>query len=499
MEECIKNNETNNKPFFFRKLKDAFKLRANKKNLLKKSVSSAAFLIVLACVFFFNLVVSILDNKFSLSLDLTRNKVFTISQSSLNFLKDIKKDVEIIVLNDEASFSESDKYFKQASSVIKQYSQKTDKIKISYIDTVKNPTYLKNQDFGNEKLSTNSIIVRSGGKYKVISVSDLFDISYGYYGAQGIKASKAEQELTSAILYVTSENQKKVAFLTGYDEADYSSFSELLKKNNYNVEEINLLTQEIPEDTSYAIIFAPSRDYDESGIKKLQNYINKENKNLMYAVNPELAKFSKIEEFLSNWNIKVKEGIVYETDASKMTSSRQIFEAVSEEVENSYTKKIKDAKIPVLLPVCRPLEALNKDSVKVLLQYSEKSGIMPPGVSNDFDIKGNICGPNPVALISEKNEENSKSTVTVLGSFVGLTQNYLLATSINNSSYFTCLLDSLTNKEDPGIIIEPKSIENEELGITGAQANILGLGMAAFLPLLVILFGVVVFVKRRNL
>jgi|GEM_PF-1357385 len=499
MEDCVKSTDVKNGNSFFKRLRNPFKININKKKLLQKSLSGAAFFIVLACVFFFNLVVSALDNKFNLSLDLTRNKVFTISESSLNFLKDIKKDVEIIVLNDEASFSESDKYFKQASSVIRQYSQKTDKINISYIDTVKNPTYLKNQDFGNEKLSTNSIIVKSGGKYKVISVSDLFDISYGYYGAQGIKASKAEQELTSAILYVTSENQKKVAFLTGYDEADYSAFSELLKKNNYNVEEINLLNQDIPEDASYAIIFAPSRDYDESGIKKLQSYINKKNKNLMYALNPELANFPKLAEFLSSWNIKIKEGIVYETDASKMTSSRQIFEAVSEEVENSYTKKIKDAKIPVLLPVCRPLEALNKDSVKVLLQYSEKSGIMPPGVNNDFDIKSNICGPNPVALISEKNEENSKITVTVLGSFVGLTQNYLLATSINNSSYFTCLLDSLTNKEDPGIIIEPKSIENEELGITGAQANILGLSVAAFLPLLVVLFGVIIFIKRRHL
>ena len=496
MDGYAKNNEIKNKPFFFKKLKNSFKIKVNKKDFLKTSLSGAVFLIILACVFLFNVVVSVLDNKYNLSLDLTRNKVFTISESSLNFLKDIKKDVEIIVLNDEVSFCETDKYFKQANSVLRQYSQKTNKIKISYIDTVKNPAYLKNQDFGNEKLSTNSIIVRSDSKYKVISVNDLFDISYGHYGTQGITASKAEQELTSAILYVSSENQKKVAFLTGYDEADFSSFSELLKKNNYNVEEVNLLTQDIPEDVSYAVIFAPSRDYDESGIKKLQNYISKKNKNLMYAIYPDLAKSPKIEEFLSKWNIKVKEGIVYETDANKMTASRQIFEAISEEVEKGYTKKIKDSKVPVLLPVCRPLEALNKDSVKVLLQYSENSGIMPPGASNTFDIKGNVCGPTPVALISEKNEENSKNTVTVLGSFVGLTDNYLLATSINNSSYFTCLL---ANKEDSGIVIEPKSIENEELGITGRQASILGLSVAAFLPLLVILFGIAVFIKRRHL
>lgn len=476
------------------------KYKCRSRGFVNASISSALAIIVLACVVIFNIIFSLLGNKFNLSLDLTRNKAFTLTQQSVDFIKNVNKDIEIIILNDETTFSSMDRYFKQANSVLKQYSGLSSKIKLSYIDVVKNPSYLQNKDFASEKLATNSIIVRSNDKYKVISVNDLFDISYGYYGGGGIVASKAEQELTSAILYVTSESQKEIAFLTGYDEADYSSLIELLKKNNYSVKEIPLLTGDITDDVSCAIIFAPSRDYDNTGMEKVQKYMNNKGSNLLYIANPDLTVFPKLEKFLQDWKIKVKDGLVYETDAAKITSNGNIFSAVSEYVDSDYTKKLKDKKTPVLLPFSKPIEILDEKTVKVLLNYSETSGVMPIGKGGkDFDIKANICGPNPVAVISEKDTDNVKSTVTLFGSFAGLTQGYLEATSINNSAYFTELLDTITKKENANITIEPKSIENEELGINAATAGAIGFSVMGILPLLIVLVGILVFFKRRHL
>ena len=481
---------------FFKNIKDKFK----SKKFIRAGISNGVMVIVLACVVFFNMIFNLLGDKFNLSLDLTKNKAFTLTDNSKSFIKSINKDVEIIVLNDENSFSNMDRYFKQANCVITQYARESDKVKLSYVDVVKNPLYLQNKEFSSEKLNTNSIIVKSGSKYKVISVNDLFDISYGYYGQGGITASKAEQELTSAILYVVSDNQKEVVFLTGYDEADYSSFSELLKKNNYNVREISILTQDIPNEAYCVFIFAPSRDYDNTGIEKLKAYVNSKNSNLVYAINPEVKNSPKLEGFLNDWKIKVKEGLVYETDINKMTSNRNLFTAISDYVNNEYTKDVKDEKIPVLLPFCRPIEALDSESVKTLLQFSNTSGIMPFGSGNEnFDLKSNICGPIPSALISEKTINDSKNTVTVLGSFAGLTQGYLEATSINNSSYFISLIDSITKKENAGIKIEPKSIENEELGINASAVSMLSFGVLGILPLTIVFLGILMFLKRRHL
>ena len=481
---------------FFKDIKNKFKTR----NFIHASVSNIVMIIVLACTVFLNMIFNLLGNKFDLSLDLTKNKAFTLTDNSKKFIKSISKDVEIIVLNDENSFSNLDRYFKQANCVITQYAKESNKVRLNYVDIVKDPLYLQNKEFSSEKLNTNSIIVKSGSKYKVISVNDLFDISYGYYGQSEITASKAEQELTSAILYVTSDNQKDVVFLTGYEEADYTSFSELLKKNNYNVKEVSILTQDIPSDAYCVFIFAPSRDYDNTGIEKLKKYINSKDSSLVYAVNPELKKAEKIENFLNDWKIKVKEGLVYETDVNKLTSNGNIFTAISDYVDEEYLKNFKDKKIPVLLPFCRPLESQDSESVKVLLQFSNTSGVMPVGSSNEnFDLKANVCGPIPSVLISKKTINESKNTVTVLGSFAGLTQGYLEATSINNSSYFISLIDSITKKENVGITIEPKSIENEELGINAATVNMISFSVIGLLPLIVILLGIFMFLKRRHL
>ena len=194
------------------------------------SLATAMTVIVTAVIVVINLIVGQLTDKFSLSLDLTQNKIFSLTEQSINFIKNLDKDVEIILLSDENTFVQTNSYFAQANSVLKKYDLNSDKIKLTYVDTVKNPTYLN--EYQDENLTENSIIVKSGDKHKIITVQDIFDIQRSYYGST-ITGSKAEQELTSAILYVTSENQTKVAVLKGYGEQDSTAFQELLKKNNF--------------------------------------------------------------------------------------------------------------------------------------------------------------------------------------------------------------------------------------------------------------------------
>ena len=221
-----------------------------------------------------------LTDKFSLSLDLTQNKIFSLTEQSINFIKNLDKDVEIILLSDENTFTQTNSYFAQANSVLRKYDLNSNKIKLTYVDTVKNPTYLN--EYQDENLTETSIIVKSGDKHKIITVQDIFDIQRSYYGST-ITGSKAEQELTSAILYVTSENQTKIAILKGYGEQDSAAFQELLKKNNFNIVEVSLLTQDIPEDVKLAMIYGPERDFDIQSVEKLEKFMAIGGKNLVYA------------------------------------------------------------------------------------------------------------------------------------------------------------------------------------------------------------------------
>lgn len=491
-----KKNPLNFKFKKFKEIKNIFKNRKFKRG----SIASFITVVVIAIFAMINVLFSALGDRFPLSWDLTDNKIFTLTDQSKKFIQDLYKDIEIILLNDEKAFAESNEYFKQAATVLKQYEKISSKIKVNYIDVVKNPSYLQN-NYPNENLNTNSIIVKclNNNKYKVISINDIFDISYNYYGNSGITASKAEQELTSAIVYVTSENQTVVSLIKGYGEQDYSAFSELLKKNNYNVSEVSILTDDIPENSKAVLIFAPERDLDKVGMEKIEKFLNLGEKNLIFIANPKLSSCPNIDTLLSKYDVKLGSGLIFETDNKKLTTSMTLFEAVNDYVETKYTENLKSKDIPVVIPACRPIEILNSsENVKTLLQYSETSGIVPMNASRDFDFNAHISGPIPSCVVSNKKLSDKESNLLLLGSHIALTDDYLSATSLNNSLYFMNVINILSNKENDGLIIESKSLESSELGINASQANFIGFMFTIFLPLLILTIGIIIFVKRKN-
>ena len=458
------------------------------------SLATAITIIMVAIIVVINLIVGQVTKKFSLNLDLTQNKIFSLTDQTVNFIKNLDKDVEIILLNDEDSFAKTNSYFTQANSVLKKYTLNSNKIKITYVDVVKNPMYLN--EYQNENLKENSIIVKSGNRHKIITVQDIFEIQRSYYGS-AITGSRAEQELTSAILYVTSNEQTKIVFLNGYGEQESTALSELLKKNNFNVLSVSLLNEEIPNDASLAIIWGPERDFDTSSIDKLEKFLLLGNKNLIYAINPNQKKAPNLNAFLERHNIKVKDGLVYENNMKKVVSNP--FETISEYVDEDYKNGLKNQDIPVLMPYCRPIEAISTDNVKTLMQFSKTSGILPKGAKNDFDFSKNVSGPIPSVLISTiKSDSEKDSNLAVIGSYVAFLQDYLSSNALNNSAYFINMINKMTNREDVGITIESKSLGGNELGISKANADTIGIVMAVILPIAILIIGIVVFLKRKN-
>lgn len=474
--------------------KDAKKSIFNSKKFKVGSIATSITVIVVAVIVVFNLIIAHVTDRYSLSLDLTKNQIFSLTDESVKFIKNLNKDVEIVLLSDENTFVQTNSYFSQANSVLKKYDLNSDKIKLTYIDTVKNPTYLN--EYPNENLTENSIIVKSGDKYKIITVQDIFDIQRSYYGS-AITGSKAEQEITSAILYVTSENQTKVAVLKGYGEQDFSAFQELLKKNNFNTIEVSLLTEEIPEDAKLLIIYGSERDFDTTSIEKLEKFLLSGDKNLIYAANPNQSEAPNLNAFLEKHGIKIKEGLVYETNMQKVVSSA--FEAINEYVDAEYQDGLKNMDIPILMPYCRPLEVTDSEKAKVLLQFSATSGILPKGADQNFDLIGNVSGPIPSVVLSTVLTDTEKSSkVAVIASYGALMAGYLSSNALNNSAYFVNMVNKMSNRDDMGITIESKSLGGEELGINKASADTIGIIMAVVLPSIILIIGVMVFLKRKN-
>lgn len=444
-----------------------------------------------------------LTEKFSLSFDLTDNKVFSLTDDSINYIKNIDKDIEITVLSDKEQFVQQNNYFKQADRVINEYARYNEKIKIKYLNLSENPNFKSN--YPQEELNEYSIIVSSGEKYRVVLVEDIFDVQQTYTNVI-ITSSKAEQTMTSAIMYVVSDEQVKITMLTGFDELEYSGLEKLLNNNNYNVVKRSMLTENIDEDSSFAVIYSPKRDYDKESISKLKNYLyndGKYGKNLLCFLNPLDVNMSNLHGFIEEWGMKAADGIVLETDISKLFSTENNYSQyfyVCEYVDESYSSFLKNTSIPVAMPLSKPIEIIDNDRVSTLLQFSDTSVVIPSDANENWkpsDAK--VKGPIPAMVMStlRNDETGEKSTFTLVGSSTAVDENLLSRTALNNSSYFLNLFNNVTERKDT-INIESKSLGVRELGINPLHAIIIGACLTILLPVIILIIGLIVWIVKRK-
>lgn len=470
----------------------------NDKKFKKGAISTVITIAFIAIIILINVLVNNLSSSHNLNWDLTKNQLFNLTDDSKNYIKSIDKNVEIIILNSEDKFISNGDYFVQANYVIKQYDANSDKISVNYVDITENPTFTG--EFPNEDLKTNSIIVRCGKNYQVLDAYDLFNIESSYYYGSQITSSKAEQTMTSAIMGVLSDEKTKITFIKGFDEEDYDGFSSLLKNNNYNVETASLLNEEIPDDTSIAVIYAPNRDYDNDAINKLNKFLELKGKSVLYVANVANKDIPNLKSFLNSWDVNIGDGTVFETDPKMLLTTQSPFYAIDQYVNGKYTEGIRDMSIPVTIPFSKPIEILNNDNVTTLIESSSTSGIVPDGADSkwtpsDSDMKAQI----PLVTLSTKTyDDESSSHVCVVGSMITFDNAFLSKTSLNNSQYFINLFNKLSERKDAAITIESKTIGGDELSINAHQAITIGVIFTLVIPLIIFVTGLVVFFKKRH-
>lgn len=487
-------------------LSAAAERRKKSRKLKYGAIATVITILVLVGVIVINVIVGILSDKYPLSVDLTKNQAFNLTSDSIDFLNGLEKDVQIYILNDESSFKNGGEYFTQANNVINQYAKHSGHIKVEYVSLDKNPTF--SSKYPNASLSTSGILVTCGDEYKSLTVNDLFEIESSMYG-QYITASKAEQAMTSALLNVTSDTKVKISFLTGYSEEDSSAFKSLLQSNGYEVVEQNIMTEDIDKEAKLAVIFAPARDYDETALNKLDEFMSNDEqygKNIVYVANSteQSAPKTNLNSFLKEWKVQVGEGLVFESNTQRILSSQQPspYFALNDYVDEEFQKGVKTTTSPVIVPLSCPITVEDTDAVKTLIEYSETSGIVPNNAPTDWKpSQSDINGPNPAVVVSTQSKsaggELVDSNVAVIGSAVALGAEALSTNGFNNSAYFINMFNILCDREE-SITIESKTVGGEQMVITAQQANVWGAVFIYVLPILVLALGIVIWIRRRN-
>lgn len=508
--EDTKAKKAKNKKSKPQKEKGKFKKFMKSRKAKHGTVAMAITALVIVMVIVLNIIIGLLVNRFpDLELDLTSNNSFALQDDTIDYVSHLNNDVTVYILMEKDKFESQGTYFVQAQKMLNKMASKSDgKIKIKYVDLTSNPSFTSNYPNVDWQSSSanNIVLVESGKQYKVLTLTDCFEYdeqTYNYYGTYSFTGTKIEQAVVTAILNVTTDDKVVVDMIKGNNEQDYSSLKSLLENNAYQVNEVSLATGDFDKDAKVAIMYAPSVDLDEKIVEKLSTWLSNDGKygrSLIYVPTADMGEMPNLDDFLKKWGMSIDRGYVFETDETALVNASSPY-AFTVSYGDYYKDNLKNSKIPVVVSESHAVNITDENTAHALLKTTDKAGVLPIDADKSWNYKDAITGngENVAAEGVMTNEDKKSSRVVVFGSYVMFSDTIMQYNSFNNSAYFMNVINTIADKEDVGITIESKSIDNTELGITDvATQNTMLVVFVIVIPIAILVAGFVFWLRRRN-
>jgi ABC-2 type transport system permease protein len=468
------------------------------------TILTIGFIVVVVVI---NIIANLILERFPADVDLTDDGIYQLTEDSIEFVKDLNTDVNIHVCVSESDFisaASSSTYYKQAYEILNGYTKYNGNIKVDYVDLMEEPEF--QQKYTGYDVSDGSIVVESDKRIKVTTINDLFNTSTDYTTGSYNVSSKAEQVLTSAIMYVTDDEVMQATILTGHSETAVDGFTSILTANNFETVTQNIATEEINPDATIAVIYAPTTDYTQAELEKLDAFLDNDGKfgkTLIYIASINQPELPNLEEFLTEWGIQIGSGVLYETNTANAYGNQ--FVMGLDYTNTDYTADLRDASLPFIGSYCRPVSTLWEESsnrtTSVLLSTPETAILVPYDADENFDINAQEQKSFPVAVLGQRSRFEGttqiSSNVLVFSAPEMFNSSITSSATFNNNEYTVNLVNQLAGKEESINIVEV-SFDQEALTITQSQYMTCTVIFMFILPIAMIVCGIVIWVLRRN-
>lgn len=451
-----------------------------------------------------NVVATLLLERFPLNIDLTADNRFALTQESIDFVKGIDTDVTVTVCADEAALEQSPDT-KQALEILKNYAKYSSKISVDFVNLTKEPNFAKKHP--NETFANGDIFVESSLRTKKTSLNSVIEQMQNQQTGEVKVSSKAEQIMTAALMYATDTNPVTVSMLTGLDNVDASGYKDLLLANNYNVIEQNVLTDEIDPEAAFVILPQPAADLSAATVKKLEDFLDNDgkfDKSLVFIASPTAAVGPVLKTFLAQWGMEVGPETVMETNQEHAIDN--YYTTINQVADEDFGKLLKSQQLPIVTAYAKPINVLFESSenrkTRILTKTYDSTIILPVEPAEDFDVsKQEQKSFNTMVMGTKSKYEGTTlqaSNVIVVSSAVMLNTDWLTTPSIANGDATLSMTSLISPKKDT-VKILPVEIKQDKITITQGQIMTNLIVFVVVIPLLVLICGIVVWIRRRHL
>ncbi|MBP3596097.1 MAG: GldG family protein [Clostridia bacterium] len=439
-------------------------------------------------------------------LDVTENKIYTLSNNSIDRIKDINQDVKIYVYG----YKENDTII----DLLKQYNKNCPKINYEIITDESNLDIIKKYALESGNLA---LIFEAGTTNKILFSSDLY--SYDYTTYQQIDLT--ENAITNTILNLTIAEKPKVYFLTGHNELSpekyLSTILAYLENEVFEYSILNLLTTNaIPEECDLIAIMSPQTDLLPQEVNLLQTYINNGGNIIftsdLYTI--ENINLPNLQQILDMYGISLENGAVYETDTNSFVANSPFLilpKIASTEITSEiYTDGVVVMELPKRIKMAEEAKLTELGvEYETLLSSSEKSFFVTDFSENAVN---SIASQTPASsIISAKitktipgatESENKISEMVAIanGTFVSSLESVAASGTsqvnlYNNADFFISSVANLTDREDT--VSVRKEMSSSTYTPTKNENNIV-LIIIFIVPLIIMIFGILVWNIRKR-
>jgi ABC-type uncharacterized transport system involved in gliding motility auxiliary subunit len=437
-------------------------------------VMSLAFISIMGLINFLVL-------KHEWEYDLTETGQFTLSAQTIQILEKLDRPVEVI-----GFFQNSDPRLDRAKDYLERYSHYTHHLTYEFHDPEIKPILARKYELNNYGL----VFVSDNQRYEVSGVD--------------------EQTITSGLLRVTSDEEKKVYFITGHKENSptddsqqgYSGVKQALERENYLVENINLATTEaVPTEAAVLILAGADHQLLDTEIQLITHWMTTGGK-LMILVDP--LEPVPLEGVLQEYGLSLGNDFVIEDEQHALVIlgpegliPQVIAPLIYQYPYHEITRSLNGYQS--FFPLARSIaitEVEDPDkNAWPILTTSQKSWAetdlqaTQPEYTPDRDATG------PLHLATAAEDYQNGARLVVFGD-AGFVTNQNVSPQWANLDLFMNAVNWLAEEEDL-ISIRPKQPTNRRLFLTPLQSSLTIFTTLIIIPLAVFVAGIGVWWKRR--
>jgi ABC-type uncharacterized transport system involved in gliding motility auxiliary subunit len=445
--------------------------------------------------------INFLANRYNKSYDATSNKQFSLSDQTVKVVANLKNDIKITYF-DEGTPSI------QARDLLDRYRTLSPKVKVEFIDFVKNPQPAKSAGYRRDV----TMLVDSGLRKEEAK-------------------SATEEEVTGAIIRSLKSGERNVCFVNAANEhsiddqaaTGYSLMKQLLERDNYKTRTVDFKPKaaepgkplaigqmpaaavvEVPKDCLVLVVGGPQLAYPQPIVDAFKKYVEGGGHALFLLDNvlkigrgESTAENTELAALLTEWGVTPNKDLVLDLSGiGQMFGAGPEIPIILQYDQHAITRPL--ARVPTAFPVPRSLEIKSggKATVEKLFGTTEDSiAVTEVAASGAIDPKKGKKGPFTLAAAGTVQGTPSGRFV-VVGTSQWAESRAMGSRTLGNRDLFMNMINWLSADEDL-ISIRPKPTEDRPLTLTPQKLRLVFWLSVVIFPLGVVGFGLATWWKRR--